>query len=58
VTVSEGEDGDKQVVTWNIYGAVKDYEKTFVPIEEYVFLWVQKLCKVNNVEAFFAGELL
>jgi hypothetical protein len=29
---------DKQssqvVTTWNIYGAVKDYEKTFVPVEE------------------------
>jgi hypothetical protein len=26
----------KQIVTWNIYGAVKDYEKTFVPLDEYV----------------------
>jgi len=23
-----------EVITWNIYGAVKDYEKTFVPVEE------------------------
>jgi phosphatidylinositol transfer protein SFH5 len=34
VTVSDGDDGVKQVITWNIYGAVKDYEKTFTPIEE------------------------
>jgi phosphatidylinositol transfer protein SFH5 len=25
---------EKEVVTWNIYGAVKDYEKTFVPVDE------------------------
>jgi hypothetical protein len=23
--------------TWNIYGAVKEYEKTFVPVEESVY---------------------
>jgi CRAL/TRIO, N-terminal domain len=33
VTTIDGKDG-KQIVTWNIYGAVKDYEKTFVPLEE------------------------
>lgn len=27
---------DGGIVTWNIYGAVKDYEKTFVPVDEYV----------------------
>jgi hypothetical protein len=29
-------EGRKDVVTWNIYGAVKDNEKTFVPVDEYV----------------------
>jgi phosphatidylinositol transfer protein SFH5 len=35
VTESSAEEKlTKQIVTWNIYGAVKDYEKTFVPLEE------------------------
>jgi hypothetical protein len=38
VTVLDTEDGGvgKQVVTWNIYGAVKDYELTFTPIPEFL----------------------
>jgi hypothetical protein len=33
---SKEQEGRKDIVTWNIYGAVKDNEKTFVPVEEYV----------------------
>jgi hypothetical protein len=33
--IAEKDDASKkQVVTWNIYGAVKDYEKTFLPLDE------------------------
>jgi phosphatidylinositol transfer protein SFH5 len=30
----DSKEGGTQVVTWNIYGAVKDFEKTFVPLDE------------------------
>lgn len=36
VTVYETEQG-KEVITWNIYGAVKDKQATFGNVEEYVF---------------------
>jgi len=37
VTAYDGKDGKgKEVVTWNIYGAVKDNKETFGDVEEYV----------------------
>jgi hypothetical protein len=39
VTVYEGKDGKrKEIVTWNIYGAVKDNKATFGNVEEYVYV--------------------
>jgi phosphatidylinositol transfer protein SFH5 len=40
---SKEHEGRKNVVTWNIYGAVKDNEKTFVPVDEYVPSHIQPL---------------
>jgi hypothetical protein len=34
VVPAKDEHSTPVVTTWNIYGAVKDYEKTFVPVEE------------------------
>jgi hypothetical protein len=34
VTVTDGKEGRPEVVTWNVYGAVTDYQKTFVPVDE------------------------
>jgi phosphatidylinositol transfer protein SFH5 len=35
--VTTHKDGDKEtVITWNIYGAVKDNKKTFGDVEAYV----------------------
>lgn len=36
VTIYNGESGQrKEIVTWNIYGAVKDNKATFGNVEEY-----------------------
>ncbi|KAF2663168.1 phosphatidylinositol transfer protein SFH5 [Microthyrium microscopicum] len=37
ITITDGKEAERpQIVTWNVYGAVKDYEKTFVPVEEFL----------------------
>ncbi|KAF5703007.1 SFH5-phospholipid transporter [Fusarium mundagurra] len=36
VTVHEGENGKETIITWNIYGAVKDNKATFGNVEEFI----------------------
>jgi len=36
VTTYKGRDGAKEIVTWNIYGAVKDIKETFGNVEEFI----------------------
>ncbi|PNP59271.1 hypothetical protein FNYG_14967 [Fusarium nygamai] len=36
VTVHKGEDGKETIITWNIYGAVKDNKATFGNVEEFI----------------------
>ncbi|KAF5590515.1 SFH5-phospholipid transporter [Fusarium pseudocircinatum] len=36
VTVHKGENGKETIITWNIYGAVKDNKATFGNVEEFV----------------------
>ncbi|CVK90183.1 related to SFH5-phospholipid transporter [Fusarium mangiferae] len=36
VTVHKGENGNETIVTWNIYGAVKDNKATFGNVEEFI----------------------
>ncbi|KLP18042.1 SFH5-phospholipid transporter [Fusarium fujikuroi] len=36
VTVHKGENGNETIITWNIYGAVKDNKATFGNVEEFI----------------------
>lgn len=40
----KGEEGRKEIITWNIYGNVKSNAETFGDVDAYVFFYSFSLC--------------